>query len=216
VEPAGPRQQRLIVPGGALPKRFPIIPKRTGAQQQPGGRCAQIPHRLPDLGDLSAAPREEELSLCVARTEAIRLAKHILELDEQLMNNEKQLDELVRVSEAASLLKEKGFKAISAARCLSASEIFNHTHAHYLVKTKTPRTIAPVMKPIIPSTFPAVALTPWASAFRALMNAKAPRGIPRRNKLMTPKMIEVFRCCTPSNLSCVSRLVGTAIILSKI
>lgn len=65
-------------------------------------------------------PREEELSLCVARTEAIRLAKHILELDEQLMNNEKQLDELVKVSEAAPLLDEKGFGAVSAARCLTA------------------------------------------------------------------------------------------------
>jgi transposase len=65
-------------------------------------------------------PREEELSLCVARNEAIRLAKHILRLDGQLTANEKQLDELVKVSEAAPLLEEKGFGAISAAKCLTA------------------------------------------------------------------------------------------------
>jgi len=64
--------------------------------------------------------RKEELSLSIARTEAIRLAKHVLELDEQLTKNEQQLDELVRVSEAAPLLQETGFKAISAAKCLAA------------------------------------------------------------------------------------------------
>jgi transposase len=65
-------------------------------------------------------PREEELSLSVARAEAVRLAKHILELDEHLIANEKQLDGLVKVSEAAPLLEEKGFGAISAAKCLTA------------------------------------------------------------------------------------------------
>jgi transposase len=64
-------------------------------------------------------PREEELSLSIARTEAVRLAKRILELDEQLQANEKQLEELVKASEAAPLLEEKGFGAISAAKCLT-------------------------------------------------------------------------------------------------
>lgn len=64
--------------------------------------------------------REEELSLSIARTEAVRLAKHVLELDEQLKTNEKQLDELIKASEAAPLLQEKGFRAISAAKCLTA------------------------------------------------------------------------------------------------
>ena len=64
--------------------------------------------------------REEELSLSIARTEAVRLAKHILELDEQLTANQKQLDELIKASEAAPLLQEKGFRAISAAKCLTA------------------------------------------------------------------------------------------------
>lgn len=64
--------------------------------------------------------REEELSLQIARAEAVRLAKHILELDEQLTANEKQLDELVKASEAAPLLEERGFQAITAAKCLTA------------------------------------------------------------------------------------------------
>ncbi|NLS10008.1 IS110 family transposase [Nesterenkonia sp. MY13] len=64
--------------------------------------------------------REEELSISIARSEAARLAKHILDLDEQLTANEKQLDELVKASEAAPLLQEKGFRAISAAKCLAA------------------------------------------------------------------------------------------------
>jgi transposase len=64
--------------------------------------------------------REEELSLGIARGEAVRLAKHILALEEQLISNEQKLDELVKVSEAAPLLEEKGFKAVAAAKCLVA------------------------------------------------------------------------------------------------
>lgn len=64
--------------------------------------------------------RNEELSLSVARAEAVRLAKHTMELDEQLHTNEAQLAELVAVSEAAPLLDETGFQAISAAKCLAA------------------------------------------------------------------------------------------------
>lgn len=64
--------------------------------------------------------REEELSLRIARSEAVRLAKHILDLDQQLAANEQQLDELVRVSEAAPLLDDIGFKAITVAKCFVA------------------------------------------------------------------------------------------------
>jgi transposase len=64
--------------------------------------------------------REEELSLSIARAEAVRLAKHLLALDEQLTANENQLDELVKVSEASPLLEETGFRAISAAKRLAA------------------------------------------------------------------------------------------------
>ncbi|WP_349931701.1 IS110 family transposase [Glutamicibacter mishrai] len=64
--------------------------------------------------------REEELSLRIARSEAVRLAKHTLDLDHQLTINEQQLDELVRVSEAAPLMEEIGFKAITVAKCFVA------------------------------------------------------------------------------------------------
>ena len=64
--------------------------------------------------------REEELSKSIARAEAVRLAKHVLALEEQLTANENQLDELIKASEAAPLLEETGFKAISAAKCLAA------------------------------------------------------------------------------------------------
>ena len=64
--------------------------------------------------------REEELALGIARTEAVRLAKHILNVSEQLKSNEQKLDELVTVSEAAPLLEEKGFQAVNAAKCLVA------------------------------------------------------------------------------------------------
>ncbi|MHA7176161.1 IS110 family RNA-guided transposase [Arthrobacter sp. Sr24] len=64
--------------------------------------------------------REEELALSIARSEAVRLAKNILDLGDQLKSNEQKLDELVKVSEAAPLLEEKGFQAVAAAKCLVA------------------------------------------------------------------------------------------------
>lgn len=64
--------------------------------------------------------REEELSVSIARAEAARLAKRILDLDEQLTANKKQLADLVQISEAAPLLREKGFGPVSAAVCLTA------------------------------------------------------------------------------------------------
>ena len=63
--------------------------------------------------------RQEELSLSIARTEAVRLAKHVLELDEQLIANDQQLEELVTASEAAPLLELKGFGPVTAATCLT-------------------------------------------------------------------------------------------------
>lgn len=64
--------------------------------------------------------RNEELSLSVACGEAVRLAKQVLELDKQLADNERQLTDLIHISEAAPLLEETGFQAISAAKCLAA------------------------------------------------------------------------------------------------
>jgi transposase len=63
--------------------------------------------------------RDEELALSVARAEAVRLAKRIGELDKELAENNKQITELVKVSEAAPLLDVKGFGAVTAATCLT-------------------------------------------------------------------------------------------------
>src|SRR5690625_1634003 len=62
--------------------------------------------------------RVEELALGIARSEAVRLAARILDLDSKLALNEQKLGELVKVSEAAPLLQEPGFQAIAAAKCL--------------------------------------------------------------------------------------------------
>lgn len=64
--------------------------------------------------------REETVELRIARGEAKRLACHVLDLDEQLRSNESELVNLVKMSEAAPLLEEKGFGAVSAAKCLAA------------------------------------------------------------------------------------------------
>lgn len=70
------------------------------------------------------APRERSSQasrppIPIVRSEAVRLAGHIDDLTEHLKANEKHLDELVKASEAAPLLKVMGFSAISAARCLT-------------------------------------------------------------------------------------------------
>ena len=62
--------------------------------------------------------RGEDIELRVARTEAKRLAHQILELDCELGANERDLAGLVQISEAAPLLQETGFGAVSAAKCL--------------------------------------------------------------------------------------------------
>jgi transposase len=46
--------------------------------------------------------------------------QRVLELDDQLRTNDKQLAELVQISEAAPLLQEKGFGPVTAATCLTA------------------------------------------------------------------------------------------------
>lgn len=64
--------------------------------------------------------REEELALSIARSEAIRLAKRITELDADLKSNSSRITDLVEISEAAPLLKEKSFGPVTAAICLAA------------------------------------------------------------------------------------------------
>lgn len=73
------------------------------------------------IGEISRwRERDEELSLQIARAEAVRLGNSILILDKQLKDNEKQLQSLVVVSTAAPLLDEKGFGPVTAATCYIA------------------------------------------------------------------------------------------------
>ena len=64
--------------------------------------------------------REEPLALTVARSEGVRLAKRISELDADIKTNNRQITELVQISEAAPLLQEPGFGPVTAAICLTA------------------------------------------------------------------------------------------------
>ena len=64
--------------------------------------------------------REEPLALSIARSEAVRLAKRIGELDAEIKTNNDRITELVEVSEAAPLLQETGFGPVTAAICLTA------------------------------------------------------------------------------------------------
>ncbi len=63
--------------------------------------------------------REEDLSLSVARAEAIRLAKRIGGLDTELASNLKQISALAQISKAAPLLDIRGFGPVTAAICLT-------------------------------------------------------------------------------------------------
>lgn len=64
--------------------------------------------------------REEPLAAATARTEAIRLAKRILELDAELDQNMARISELVETSPAAELLRKTGIGPVTAARTLVA------------------------------------------------------------------------------------------------
>ena len=64
--------------------------------------------------------REEPLAASTARTEAIRLAKRILELDDALSQNMTCISDLVESSPAAELLKKTGIGPVTAARTFVA------------------------------------------------------------------------------------------------
>ena len=64
--------------------------------------------------------RDEPLALSVARSEAVRLAKRITELNTDIKANSSRITELVEISEAAPLLQETGFGPVTAAICLTA------------------------------------------------------------------------------------------------
>ncbi|MFJ5873064.1 IS110 family transposase, partial [Dietzia maris] len=63
--------------------------------------------------------RDEDLGEATARLEAIRLAKRVVELDEQLAANSSRMTELVKASQATSLLDKTGIGPVTAAVCLT-------------------------------------------------------------------------------------------------
>lgn len=64
--------------------------------------------------------REEPLAVSVARSEAVRLAKRIADIDAEIKANSARITELVEISEAAPLLQEPGFGPVTAAISLTA------------------------------------------------------------------------------------------------
>jgi transposase len=64
--------------------------------------------------------REEPLAAATARSEAIRLARRVLELDTELDQNMVRISELVKASPAAELLERTGIGPVTAARTLVA------------------------------------------------------------------------------------------------
>jgi len=64
--------------------------------------------------------RTEPLALATARSEAVRLARRILELEDALTVNHARLSELITASPAAPLLEETGIGAYTAAVVITA------------------------------------------------------------------------------------------------
>ena len=64
--------------------------------------------------------RDEDIDVSTARDEAIRLAKRVLALNDDLQDNHDRLAELVEASPAAVLLAEPGIGPFSAAVCFTA------------------------------------------------------------------------------------------------
>jgi transposase len=84
------------------------------------GLDARKPLTGPQIADVARwRARQESLALSVARSEAVRLAKHITGLDADIKINNSRITGLVEISEAAPLLQETGFGPVTAAICLT-------------------------------------------------------------------------------------------------
>lgn len=64
--------------------------------------------------------RSEDIATATARREAIRLAKRIITFNEELADNHRQLDQIVRASHSAHVLAEPGVGPVNAAVVVSA------------------------------------------------------------------------------------------------
>lgn len=63
--------------------------------------------------------RDEELAVSIARAEAVRLAKRVLDLQDDLATNVARMTQLVQASQAAPLLEKTGIGPVTAAICLT-------------------------------------------------------------------------------------------------
>ncbi|MGW0087146.1 IS110 family transposase [Streptomyces sp. NPDC003393] len=85
------------------------------------GIDARRPLGAKKIGEIARwRPREEDFATATARTEAVRLAKRILTLDAELLDNMNRTGELVDASPAADLLRETGIGPVTAATVLVA------------------------------------------------------------------------------------------------
>jgi hypothetical protein len=64
--------------------------------------------------------RQEQIELSIAREEAVRLARRVLEVTTQLTANQKRMTELIQQSPAAPLLEMVGAGAVTVAAVLTA------------------------------------------------------------------------------------------------
>lgn len=74
--------------------------------------------------------RQEGITQTVARSEAIRVARRIEDLNQDLKANNTQLTELVKISPAGPLLEETGFEPVSAAVCLTVWSHHGSVRSH--------------------------------------------------------------------------------------
>lgn len=73
--------------------------------------------------------RNEEIAKSVARSEAVRLARRIVDLTQDLKTNNTQLTELVKVTPAAPLLEETGIGPVAAAICFTVWSHHDRVHS---------------------------------------------------------------------------------------
>ncbi len=90
----------------------------TAPQPRPGHRCRKslTAHQITAIAGWRR--RAEPLGTATARTEAVRLAKRVLVLDEELTENRERLTEIV-TDEAPELLELRGEGAVTAAFVLT-------------------------------------------------------------------------------------------------
>lgn len=91
------------------------------ARIAPLGLDAREPVRAQQIAKIAAwRCRDEPLAQAAARREAIRLARRIRLCDEELVENNRELLEMVKTSPAAGLLQERGIGPVNAAIVLTS------------------------------------------------------------------------------------------------